>query len=281
MSNIRIGSQKLLLIKFCEFCKKFFSKTKNKLIIIFCVVLICLSCTAYFKTYQLKLDDTITEVYKVISLPTLWLYNIYSGLVEKVDIFVNTKEIKEENVLLKSRMKEFELLSIENKLLKNVLNYMSDLNQEYITTRVVLENVNIEGKKYLVNIGKDHGINEGYAAVNENGLIGRVIEVGKNSSRVLLITDIASKIPAISLNSGIQCMVVGNHKNAYLLLKYIPENVQLEDGENIITSGEGQVMPYGINIGKVVYKNGQYMLKPYNNFNKSIIFISIIKLLNR
>ena len=79
-------------------------------------------------------------------------------------------------------------------------------------------------------------------------MIGRVIEVGKNSARVLLITDINSQIPVYFEKSKHKAIVIGNNSDL-LEIKYLKPRVKLFDKERIVTSGEGGLLPRGLPVG--------------------------------
>ena len=99
-----------------------------------------------------------------------------------------------------------------------------------------------------LNVGKAKGVSIGNAVINNWGMIGRVIEVGKRSSRVLLITDINSQIPIYFEKSKHKAILIG--KNSDLLeLKYLKPRVNISNNERIITSGEGGLLPRGLAVG--------------------------------
>ena len=79
-------------------------------------------------------------------------------------------------------------------------------------------------------------------------MIGRVIEVGKKSARVLLVTDINSQIPVFFEKSKHKAIVIGNNSDL-LEVKYLKSRVKLFDKERIITSGEGGLLPRGLAVG--------------------------------
>ena len=79
-------------------------------------------------------------------------------------------------------------------------------------------------------------------------MIGRVIEVGKKSARVLLLTDINSQIPVFFEKSKHKAILIGNNSDL-LEIKYLKSRVKLFDRERIITSGEGGLLPRGLSVG--------------------------------
>ena len=88
----------------------------------------------------------------------------------------------------------------------------------------------------------------GNPVLNNWGMIGRIVDIGKNASRVLLTTDINSQIPVYFEKSLHRAILVG--KNSDLLeLKFLKKRAYLEDEERLMTSGEGGILPRGLPVG--------------------------------
>ncbi|MBK6704011.1 MAG: hypothetical protein IPG56_09850 [Caulobacteraceae bacterium] len=112
----------------------------------------------------------------------------------------------------------------------------------------------------VANAGADHGVKVGYIAVNENGLVGRVVSVGQHSSRVLMLDDYNSRIPVMGESSRVRAVLAGQATRRPELSLY-PYQLQaprmdfivgaqsLREGERVITSGDGGLYPRGISVG--------------------------------
>ena len=139
-------------------------------------------------------------------------------------------------------------LLTENKELKKLLNGVSKIPASFVTAKVISNSSGSYIKTITINAGTKHGLSIGNAVVNNWGMIGRVIEVGKNSARVLLITDINSQIPVYFEKSKHKAIIIGNNSDL-LEVKYLKSRVKLFDNERIITSGEGGLLPRGLAVG--------------------------------
>ena len=102
----------------------------------------------------------------------------------------------------------------------------------------------------IVNAGADQGVAKGMAAVNERGLVGRVIEVGRRSARILLLTDFNSRVPVMVEPSRDQAILAGDNSREPGLM-FLPLNPRLSVGDRVVTSGRGGVLPPGLAIGVV------------------------------
>src|SRR5436309_8562850 len=98
--------------------------------------------------------------------------------------------------------------------------------------------------------GTDQGLARGQAAVAGDGLVGRLTEVGSQSARVLLITDLNSRIPVVLESSHANAVLAGDNSERPGLL-YLGEPGTTKIGERIVTSGEGGIFPPGLPVGVV------------------------------
>jgi rod shape-determining protein MreC len=129
-----------------------------------------------------------------------------------------------------------------------------------IAAQLVLDSGGPFMRTLLANAGSDHGVRVGYIAVNENGLVGRVVSVGRRSARVLMLDDYNSRIPVMGEASRVRAVLAGQATrrpelilHPYQLqsprLDYIVGANSLREGERVITSGDGGLYPRGIPVG--------------------------------
>jgi len=129
-----------------------------------------------------------------------------------------------------------------------------------IAAQLVLDSGGPFMRTLVANAGADHGVRVGYIAVNENGLVGRVVSVGRRSSRVLMLDDYNSRIPVMGEASRVRAVLAGQATRRPELSLY-PYQLQsprmdfivgaqsLREGERVITSGDGGLYPRGISVG--------------------------------
>ncbi|MEA2740110.1 MAG: rod shape-determining protein MreC, partial [Acetobacteraceae bacterium] len=110
----------------------------------------------------------------------------------------------------------------------------------------------VYAKAVLLSVGPNHGIHKGEIAVDERGLIGRITEVGGRTARVLLITDLNSRIPVILETSRAHAILVGTN-GTRPRLQYWPEGTVPQEGERIVTSAEANAFPANLPVGTVHY----------------------------
>lgn len=166
------------------------------------------------------------------------------------------REWKETALALAERQERYEkLLNIPRENLGQ-----SQGGGESITARLILDPGGPFKRTLLANAGSDHGVKVGFIALNENGLIGRVISVGKRSARVLLIDDYNSRVPVMGETSRSRAMLIGQAAQKPRLdqgqAKLVDPRLQYVVGQNgflrnerVVTSGDGGIYPRGLFIG--------------------------------
>lgn len=165
-------------------------------------------------------------------------------------VYADNDFLREENADLKRILIESTELEIDNHRLKSLLK-IRDGNLTTITaSRIVSDSNSPFFKSMLINSGTRSGVKKGHAVVNEEGVIGRIINVSVNSSRVLLLNDINSRIPVKFVKSGVNVILAGN--NSQLLgINFMPENMEVVVGDVILTSGMGGIFPPDLPVGVV------------------------------
>ena len=139
-------------------------------------------------------------------------------------------------------------LEQENARLLDLNQLRVDSKLTHVSGIVVADSGSPFRQSVLLNIGSKDGIQDGWAAMDGLGLVGRISGVGSSTSRVILLTDNASQIPVIIQPSGQQAILMGDNSHAPPV-EFI-ENVDLvRPGDRIVTSGGGGVLPAGLLIG--------------------------------
>jgi len=131
---------------------------------------------------------------------------------------------------------------------ETILNLQGEPPARGVTARIVAESDGPFSQTLLANAGQVHGVDDGFVAVNEGGLVGRVIQLGARSSRILEVTDFNSRVPVMGEQSGVRAILYGG-RNGRGALEDLPEEDNFVIGERILTSGEGGAFPRGILAG--------------------------------
>ena len=199
---------------------------------------------------RMALNDALGPIYAVLSEPLGAIHNAVTETGQLWSLRSENAKLREENEYLRRWQTIALALDSENARLKASLNWIPDPNANFVTARVVADAGGVYARAALLAVGPNHSIRKGQIALDERGLIGRVTEVGGRTARVLLITDLNSRIPVIMETSRARAILVGTNGPRPRLL-YWPEGVQPQEGERVVTSAEANAFPANLPIGTV------------------------------
>ena len=198
-----------------------------------------------------RIVDALTPVLDFVVQPISASRRLAQTIGELVALRAENVRLHEQNARLLEWQSVARQLALENAALRQVLNAgAEDQHPTAVTARVVADSGGPFVQTVIVNAGADQGVVAGMAAVNERGLVGRVIEVGRRSARILLLTDFNSRIPAMVEPSRDQAILAGDNSRAPGLV-FLPINPRLSIGDRVVTSGRGGVLPPGLAVGVV------------------------------
>ncbi len=143
---------------------------------------------------------------------------------------------------------------------EDILNLVGEPDMKDVTARVIAESDGPFRLTLLANAGTNSGVEAGAYAVNEGGLVGRVILIGERSSRILLVSDYNSRVPVVGEVSGLRGILRGENNNLGLLVD-LPENTDFIEGERMLTSGEGGAFPRGLVVGEARQIDKQWRVR--------------------
>jgi rod shape-determining protein MreC len=194
--------------------------------------------------------DVTAPVLALLTEPVTATERLFANLEELVDLRADNARLKAERERLLEWQRTAIRLEAENRALSQLLNLAPDPHASYVTARVVGDQVGAFVREMLVAAGTRDGIRKGQAAMTGDGLAGRVAEVGQRSARVLLLTDINSRIPVLVERTRDRAILAGDNSNRPQLLYLKPQN-EVVVGDRIVTSSDGGVFPAGLPVGIV------------------------------
>ena len=191
--------------------------------------------------YRSTFSVSVTENLAISSYKTIrdhfYLYSNYENL--KKD-YQSLKAIKLNNDFLKS----------ENEVLKSKINDVSAQSKELLA-KVIIDKKSPFLRSVIINRGSKDNVILGMAVLDGEFLVGKVVEVNYSTARVLLLSDLNSKIPVSIEPNGVQSILSGSG-SSFGEIQYIKDDYNLESDSQIFTSGSGGIFRSGIPIGKTI-----------------------------
>ena len=205
---------------------------------------------------------------KIITLPFEYINNSFYYLNDLTNLKQSNKELVLENKNLREKLMLSDSYEIENFRLKKLLDVDNKDYARKITSRILINPYRSNDLTFFIDVGKIDGLKINDIVFNEYGMIGRVSELGKYSSKILSILDEDSVIPVISKNTKKSFFVKGGEKK--LFLKHMEKPFELEHGELLLTTSAAGYFQKGISVGKVVKTLDDVYIEPFAKVSDSI-----------
>jgi len=219
------------------------------------------------------IKDVVYRTAVFAKYPTKVFSGSYNLVENHLSLYENYNNLKIENEELKSKYSKSEFLELENSQLRQLINEQSQSQSNLVSARVMLEEQSPYLNSFVINIGGNKELKNGMAVLDGKNFIGRIVDVNYFSSRILLVTDLNSKIPVISEPSGNHAILSG-HGDINPTLQYFSENHHIQNGDKIYTSGKEGIFAPGIPIGEAKIEKDIIEVQLHSELNE-ITFVNI------
>ena len=242
------------------------------------VVLIFFSLTILFLgKYDFKginilksgLNEFVYRATFIISIPENFIKNTYNLTLSHINLYNDHKQLKKDFNTLQAESLNNDFIISENRILRSKIEDIVDVSSE-ILAKVLVDKQSPFLESVIVNRGSKDKVKLGMAVLDGEFLIGKVVEVNYRTSRVLLLSDLNSKVPVSIEPNSIQSILTGTGQNLGKLQYTQVDNINLKSGDQIYSSGSGGIFKPGIPIGKINFtddNNESYVLF-HSNFSQ-------------
>ena len=247
----------VLLFKFSEL-KILFRRLSVFLLFVF----------AFFAIIFAKVDnalvDTLHEgvleitgpVMQLIEFPSRIIHRVYTYFYDVRQIYNDNRQLRAENKQMLILQNKVRTLEVENQLLSRLLNYVPPSQASFISAKIIAESGDDFTHMLLVYIG-DKEVKKGQIVLGDESVIGRVDKVSSHYAKIILVTDINSKIPVVIERTRVRGVLTGNN-TVMPSLVFTKSTADIQEGDLVVTSGVGGMFPAGLPIGFVhSIKNGE------------------------
>jgi rod shape-determining protein MreC len=227
------------------------------------IVLIGKTDQTMFDTLRTGLSDAAAPVLDVVARPLGAAEAALDRARGLAGIYQENRRLTEDNERLLQWQQVALKLTTENRQLQGLLKVVPDRAVSYVTARVIANSGGAYVRTVMINAGTDGGLARGQATITGDGLVGRLTEVGSRAARVLLITDLNSRIPVRLEGSHTSAVLAGDNSERPRLL-YVAAQEGVKIGDRVVTSGEGGVFPPDLPVGVVsAVGGGGPRVEPY------------------
>ena len=205
-----------------------------------------------FKKAREGVIDAASPVLSLLSGPINYVNGVAGSIGDYFNVMEQNKALREENAELRQWMNEALELRETVASYDALQGYVAPPTAQPISAFVIGEANDAFARSMIVNAGRANNVEVGQAVVDASGLVGRIVEAGGSASRVLLLTDIQSRIPVYIEGADVEGILVGNTRsNPVISFTAGSDEAVTEPGQRVLTSGAGGSLPRGVPIGVV------------------------------
>ncbi|MBA4209057.1 MAG: rod shape-determining protein MreC [Parvibaculum sp.] len=207
--------------------------------------------TYVFDQARQVVTDLAAPLLEIASRPVAATRRIIERTDEYAYVFDENERLRAENARLLEWKEEALRLQARLARYEALLNVQVDQSIEYVSGRVVSDSGGPFIDTVLVNVGREQGARSGLAVIDSDGLAGRIVATGPKASRVLLLTDLNSRIPVVIEPAQYKAILAGDN-TSWPRLEYLPVQSAVSPGDRVVTSGDGGLIPAGLPVGLVI-----------------------------
>lgn len=218
--------------------------------------------------------DVSGPIMQVVEYPSRIIHRVYTYFYDIFHIYIENKALREENKQLMMLQSKIRALEVENQLLSRLLNYVPPAEANFISAKIIAESSDGFTHILLIYIG-DEKVKKGQIVMGDESVIGRIDEVGGHYARIILVTDINSKIPVVIERTRTRAILSGDNTINPKLI-FLHSAADVKEGDVVVTSGVGGIFPTGLPIGFVSsVQNGEISVETIDDLAR-IEYVRIV-----
>jgi rod shape-determining protein MreC len=206
---------------------------------------------------------SVEQIRTTLSVPLSLLEHAVSWPVRMIDRLGDTlsshevlvkenRALRKEQLELKAQVQRLSAIESENNQLKNLMRSSVQMQGKVLIAQLLAVDSDPFVNQVLLDKGSSSGVFVGQPVLDADGLMGKVVQVGPITSRLLLINDTHSGVPVQVTRNGVRAIVMGDSYSGKLRLANVPQTADVKVGDVLVTSGLGENYPAGYPVGQVV-----------------------------
>ena len=210
-----------------------------------------------FDRARTAIIDRLQPVLVVVHAPVTQFDRWIGSINELFTVYRENLQLKDENARLKQWQTVAVVMQDRVKRYQLLLHAVPDPDVHSVLSQVIGRANRPFLQTMILDAGAANSAKPGEAVVDARGMIGRIYLTGQHTSWVILLTDLNSRIPVTVAPGNHQAIMVGDN-TAMPTLDTMSQTVTLHAGDQVVSSGDGGLLPPGLPIGTVVGQAGQY-----------------------
>lgn len=234
----------------------------------FGVLLIGKADTVMLSRLKIWVADSIGPFLYAVSSPIETARQTAADVQSYFALKSQVEALRVENQALQDWAQQARELQAENAALRELLRMTPNPRLSFISAPVVADASSGFVRGVIALAGHQHGVTKGQAAMVGNGLVGRVQDVGNRVSRVMLLTDINSRLPVLIERTRDQAILAGNNSERPEV-NYLARDADVKVGDHVVTSGIGGAFPAGLPVGEIAdIGDGKVYVQPFADLGR-------------
>lgn len=223
-----------------------------------------------------QMIDRFVPSFEWALLPVTKVSQMISGFQSYSRLYEQNQELRRELQKMSAWKEAAVQLEQENAKLLAQNNVRIDPALTSVTGMVLTDSGSAFRQSVLLNVGQRDGIVDGWATMDGLGLVGRIAGVGRQTSRVVLLTDPSSRVPVTIQPSGRRALLTGDN-TPLPVMDFIEGIENVRPGDRVVTSGDGGVFPSGLLVGQVVQaSDGRLRLRMSADYDR-LEFLRVLR----
>ena len=241
--------------------KKIFNSRSNYLYFLFFILVFSI-IFIFINIKNPSIQDTLTKltaepilkISSFVSTPVNMASNGIEKIIKVKKVYDDLESYNKEKLSETSNFQKIISLKMKVMEYEKLLNLSNEIEYNYVTARITGNFTDQFSENAFINAGKSMGLQIDLPIIGENGIVGRISEANNETSRILFITDVSSRVPVLISDNGHQGILIGNSKGSPSV-HFVNELSKINIGDLVMTSGKGGVFPPFLIVGNVISKN--------------------------
>jgi rod shape-determining protein MreC len=207
---------------------------------------------AQLERLRAALTLLVSPLQAAVSIPVRAATTVADYFQSERALHAEIERLRTQQLLLLARLQQFEALEAENERLRKMLGSAARVADRVLAAEVLEVSTEPYTRKLVVNKGSKDGVYVGQPVIDAQGVVGQVTQVAAHQARITLITDPGHAIPVLVNRTGLRAIAFGTGEAERLRVPHLSHEVDIREGDLLVTSGLGGTFPAGYPVAEVI-----------------------------